>query len=899
MNPQTPIPFGGRQAKLHDNLTPFEGALLAADCFLDEGTLKGRSGYRAALLDAMGSPGDLAQGLWRFRPSASSARDVAVVGGKIFLITDPSTDLASDGAAGSPSARFGATDNISAATLEDHLYVSSDNPASATYPMVRVKNDYSIQALAALPIPDLPTQDIRITFSPLAKFSAATARTAVSTGRVNTETSGSETYYMVDHNTGGWAQSGDGLSITLAASGADWSAYGYLILAMAPPKQNKGGGSVLVEIGTSDVTPVYETLEIFHDDASQNTWLGPGVAYCKLSGITALTLSKVKYLRFTMQGQGIFSVYGYFLAKKSPGVGTQLYQTTFFDEATGQESLPSPQLSITIGSPTNDDFPRFPIAPSRTSDDDNVISVNVTVDPGAIIPALVVNKASGTLDTPDRSVFASSPVIRQAIPSTPINYQGSGSWRLYRMTSNGWRLIPKVPNSASVAITNAVKNSSPSSYVTVTAVNHGRTTGDWVGIASAIGMTDLNGNWSVTVTGLDTFTVPCVTTQSWSSGGTVAALQNFSASWNTTTTSVSIEDNQGVTILANIPFKPGGTRSQCTAMAARAGRLILGYLNTLYISSFIGAEAGSTDPYPQFPAIALEDADGWNFDIAPGTDEQIVGLVNGDSLYILTNKAVYSMNDLTPNSALYRIYDRGCVSRRGFVYAEDRLFWLSWDGLYMAVNRSLGGELSSSIRRLYRDTFSPGAAACLGYDLLTRSLIAINGTKMLRHSFSADQGREWTGLHTLGDTVTHIASWVEIGNTPQFWMLTTSRKIGRLQAAATRDMEVGTDGTTGTAIPDWLYSTGFLFGSSPMVVRGLLVDPDGPVNILMAKTVGGVGPEEARELEAIPVGSQDEVWIAASADFRAQKIRFQFGAPNQVTVRRGLFEIETSESRGG
>lgn len=125
---------------------------------------------------------------------------------------------------------------------------------------------------------------------------------------------------------------------------------------------------------------------------------------------------------------------------------------------------------------------------------------------------------------------------------------------------------------------------------------------------------------------------------------------------------------------------------------------------------------------------------------------------------------------------------------------------------------------------------------------------------------------------------------------PQFWMLTTARKLGRLQASATRDMEVNADTTTGTAIPDWVFSTGFDFTQEPSTIKHLLVDASGAVRVKTAKTVLGVVPAQAREFEIVPKEDMDEVTIPAASDFRAHKFRVEFTGANGVSVRRALWD---------
>ena len=134
---------------------------------------------------------------------------------------------------------------------------------------------------------------------------------------------------------------------------------------------------------------------------------------------------------------------------------------------------------------------------------------------------------------------------------------------------------------------------------------------------------------------------------------------------------------------------------------------------------------------------------------------------------------------------------------------------------------------------------------------------------------------------------------------PQLWMLTTSRSVARWQEGVTRDLMEDEDATTGTAIPDWQFSTGFVTAPQRMAVKGLLVDSDGPVVIKTAKTVSGTGTAEAREFGSWPVPDQDEVWIPAAGDFSAQEMRLEFRGGNEVELRQAMVEIAPVNAKGG
>src|SRR5262249_54954861 len=154
-----------------------------------------------------------------------------------------------------------------------------------------------------------------------------------------------------------------------------------------------------------------------------------------------------------------------------------------------------------------------------------------------------------------------------------------------------------------------------------------------------------------------------------------------------------------------------------------------------------------------FPAIALEEADGWAFDIAESNAEQVLSLISGDALYVLTNENMFVMNDLSPNSDPVKVFSRGVIGRQASVWAEDALFWVAHDGIYAGVNRTQPKELSQEIRRLFRSWFNPDGTVCLGYQ--NRKLYALCGTRMLRYDFV--KGR-WS-RHTLAHAHSFTACW--------------------------------------------------------------------------------------------------------------------------------------------
>jgi hypothetical protein len=335
------------------------------------------------------------------------------------------------------------------------------------------------------------------------------------------------------------------------------------------------------------------------------------------------------------------------------------------------------------------------------------------------------------------------------------------------------------------------------------------------------------------------------------------------------------------------------------ALGANPQRLIALYENRVYISSYIPTSAtqpnptaSTSNPYPQWPDIALEDADGWSFDIAPGPTE--LGMVcngQGDAVYIVTTEACYAMTDLTPNSLPFLVLRKGTSSRFAAGYWEDRFFWGAYDGIYMASGKSHWEEWTKPVRRLYQDTLIPDANLCLGYHSGERAIYAFQDTRYMRFYFP---NQRWTD-GTYPANVRMALGWTTNGI--EFWLATDTWFIGRWQKTATRDLMTGTDTTTGTAIPDWIYSTGFQRTPQPAICKGMLVDADGEVKVTIASTVDGIESSEARSSIVVPRGDEDEVWNPSAADFKAYKHRVRFDASNIVELRYAEWGREIINAR--
>lgn len=243
----------------------------------------------------------------------------------------------------------------------------------------------------------------------------------------------------------------------------------------------------------------------------------------------------------------------------------------------------------------------------------------------------------------------------------------------------------------------------------------------------------------------------------------------------------------GDSILANQLYIAGGVPPRASTITAHDQRLVAMYQNRVYISSFVPT-SDTSNPFPQWPDIAIEDADGWSFDVFPNRKEQgQIVLGASDALYIITNETWYFMSDLTPNSPVFVVFKRGGLGHQGGGYFEDRAFVASWDGVYEGVGRANPIEMSEGIRRIYQDWLAPDSNVCIGYDPDTRSLYVFQDYRYIRYRFPLQgQPGKWT-RGTLANRVRFAANWMDlVNNVPSTFFTDAWAGATQLQTLQTR-----------------------------------------------------------------------------------------------------------------
>lgn len=803
------IPFGGLSSQFDDVLIPVSGATDASDCVLDDGTIKGRSGYRKVAASAVGS--GTAQFIGRHRHGPLNtpgydAHNVIVVNGVAYSVEDPSTETATDGAIatlGTLDATSGAL--ISGAPHGKNLYLASDTDGVA---WARVKpytagsppHAPAYETLKYLPKGDKPTKGTGLTAVTKVYSSDYSTGITASTGCAVSAVSGKTSWYQVTRS-GGACVANDYATVDTGGSGADWRDYGMVVFIVSPPSYSEGAGKIDIQIGNNagSYVTVGTTLDGVSGEAGS-----PSLLYVNLVGVASSILQTARYVRFTVSsGTGVFGFYGHVLVPTKPGTGTITYRTTFYDSGTEQESVPTETLDITMTAP--DTFPTVDMA-WRDGGNWQYSASQVSIKPTSLPKGRNGNIDAG-LTTPSNDDFAGAPQITQAIPSA---VQAAGACRLWRLVPGGYRLVEE-------------------------------------------------------------------------------------KTWATTTTTLTFNDSFGDRVLANKSYKAQGTPPRCSAMASRAGRIIASYDNRLWISSFIPPSTTS-DPYPIFPALALEDSDGWAFDVSPAKTEQIACLVDGDAFYVLTNEACYSMPDIKPGSPCYTVVRRGVIGRRAAIFAEDRLLWASADGLYTAANRSSWDEMSQSVRRTWIDWLAPDSGTVLLYQ--DRKLyVAKPGsstTRFMRFDFVTGTWVRGTWAHKLVCAASFTDSGAVEGRA---FFVASNLYPYRLQKAMALDDT--------SAIPDWTYSTGYLRTDVKAILGRVLILAYGALGVApnehrvtLTARKSGVS-SSYRTITIDPATTDVESELPMPADLGSWKWMFTLTAHNTLTVKTLETDVEPIAQTGG
>lgn len=786
------LPFGGLFLKDIPERSPFVSSTEAMNLYLDRGGIAGRNGYRNLLATGATVGTGLLQAFNRYRPNATSARCVLVQGGNVSLMTDPTTETASDGVLTSlATLQFGNTDNVSVTQLGKYLYLASNN----TVPVwKRITPSFTIESIVNLDKGAKPA----VALSDPSFIKVVSLAAPIVTLATNIT-------QFTDWNTFASAPNGSTVIYNLGVD-TDWSGISWLASIVGSPTASKGGNGGAVEIALATGAGQFETLGTVTD--SNDPLPGaPNLLYANLNALSSTTRKAVRRIRLTLIGSTVdnFGCYGFYPIPSNPGVGDQDYYVTFYNSTTKQESEPTDVLTVTF---TSDQI-TIPTYHNVYQNGSSWVDAGTrAVDPSLNNEGRDHNKGSG-LASPSRSEFSKIATFSGTIPVSD-RFPLADSVRLWRNTENGRRLV-------------------------------------------------------------STFTLV---------GGE---------------TTYTITDTSGKNALSNILWKQTGTYPQANTMCSHAGRLITAFGPRINIGNFLPF-GQTTDPFPIFANIPLEDSDGWAFDIADSDAEQVQTVVSGDVVYVLTQSNCWSLPDLTPGSKPYKAHTRGCLGRRAAIYEENALIFCSHDGVYLIADRTSPVDLSQGIRDLgYMQWLAPDKNVSISYQ--ERKLFVNQGNKYLRYDFIDNKWTRGTYGHAGARIFASFADPSPVYRERPMWFAInnsdTSCYLARWQADITRDLLIGVDLTTGLALPDWEYSSGYIIDPVKTSVSEMYCDSAG------GDIIAYVHINEDKTINRRQLLYPGENVVPGSADMVSFKFKFRLTGGNGASVRRFLFLREGVYTAGG
>ena len=421
-----PIPFGGLAALDDPHLLTIQQGLTVQDCYLDTDAIAGRNGYRSALAGAVTGSGT-PQHMGRFRPTATSERIVVVIGGNIYLITEPSSETASDGTeALLGTGSFGTGDNVSGSPLGTNYYLVNDqNPATA----FRIDSSYTLHALLGLPQAAQPS--FNLSTLTVIYFNALTAAysglTSSSTVTVNWE--------QLSGTTGSTARfdltSGGG-----PAAGYAWQNTQWIMVTCSP--ETISGGNTNFQVSLTDVSSNVYPLGTISDPPNTN-----GSPWCVFFNLSGLGITaNIKYLTFTQgvkasgSGADPFCISAFMAFPTAPEPGTVDYYVTYYNSVIGVESTLSTPLPVNYGGAP----PIFPATQVGRWNYNTFQNLGPrSTNPDTMTNSDMFNKGDG-LAYPSSADFAPVYTFSGPIPAA-AQFPNADTVRLYRSTPVGISLV--------------------------------------------------------------------------------------------------------------------------------------------------------------------------------------------------------------------------------------------------------------------------------------------------------------------------------------------------------------------------------------------------------------------------------------------------------------------------
>lgn len=419
------VQFNGLRALEADEQVSMDYALDASDCYVDDNAVRGRNGYKATTAAGVGS-GTL-QAFARFRPSATVARSVLARGGRLWLVSDPSSESASDGSATDLGSLFGASANVSLAQLGKYLYCAPADGGA----WKRVKPDLSVESITPLPTIDSTAITATTTAPSITAYSAHTITPSLSGGVANFMGSG---WYVLQN-----ATAGGNIVVTLSAA-QDMSSHAWLCLFITPETRGQAGlNPVQIEVG--DNSGNYYTLGT---TVTSSREYGPSAIYLSMLAVPSGIRSAVKKIRFTCVNpdqQTNIAIYGHLPIPAKPGDSSVTYNLTYYNSVLLQESPLSNDIIKTVSPFT---LPTYPYVYSYYNSYGYVSS---TLTPQVGAQTVYNYRAESSI---------AGPGVDDLVPVMSFNGMShvavgtsdgqADKIRLYKITANGRQLAKEIAN---------------------------------------------------------------------------------------------------------------------------------------------------------------------------------------------------------------------------------------------------------------------------------------------------------------------------------------------------------------------------------------------------------------------------------------------------------------------
>jgi hypothetical protein len=888
----TPVPIAGLGGLSSEEIIPFEEALEAIDCYVDDGTVAGRNGYRS--LTDQAAVGSGVQGMWRFRPQKDVYTNdpcscwIVVCQGYVYTVTDPTTTALSDGDSNYLGQPFGVNDIISATQLGRYMYLASDKGV-----WQRVKwesiGGWSLEEVVSLPQPPAPV--LSSLSNPVGTkhlFDGGTFTMSYDT--CDGALWGSTHWYEITDTAGtGGAPTGSTVTIEFQDP-MNWTLTDWMCLFASPPDSSVNLKLKIEARSALTGAPWFEIGEYYDGTTGTSP---PAFVFIPTDGIPNNSIEgfhrrRVNALRFTVLSTGgtagYYALHGFMMCSTA-NEPQRVYYVSEKEWQTGVESPLSPKLPVAM----RENAPVWSSFRAVTTDGNhlNDLGSQFLLPYDATAGNLSGNIQMGSA-MPDQDAWAGYPTLAGTLP-VGLRYPDADTLRLWRLMDDGIRLVKDIPIYSGATSYTIIDDGGDSTLANEAWESTGEPPN--VSCLGAWGSQLIAGD--VSPDGRRVHISSSVGFRNPDEGG--ETVTGSAPTILASDTELHTASPSGLVIgdMVSIAGAGAGGNALVTRITEQVtdGDFYVFHAATATVTSAVVTRVAAADPFPQWPEDTADEGFGSAFDVAPSEQEQMQAVSAGDAAYLLTDRAVRVLSDLDPGAIPAMVMNRGCISRRGFVFAEEALYWCAFDGIYTAVNRSSASELTKNIRRIITDWLKPDATTCMGY--CGRKLYCFTGKNYVRLDMV-------TGAWTRGTVAHNVIGCAseESGPDRDLHIITDGGWVAGWRSDCHGDMEIVLDpnpdnrATPGTPIPDWVYSTGF---DMPGVVARptyLYANTSGPVEVSLYSSVS----EPAQKVVAFLPGESEK---PVPADCKARRWRLQATADNGTILHRLTWEREQLEGIHG